>query len=75
MRRANTIRQRMGWMPGVANLPGGKPKGMHWRTYGRLIAEHNAFANASMTGFDERLGRMSRKMASIAERLDLLKSD
>src|SRR5574343_1817484 len=46
MRRADNIRLRLGWQPGIANLPGGKPKGMHWRTFERLKAKHDAFANA-----------------------------
>lgn len=47
MRRADTIRDRLGWPPGTANPNGGRPKGMHWRTFERLSAEHDAFANAS----------------------------
>lgn len=60
MRRADTIRRRLGWKPGIANPEGGKPKGMHWRTFERLKAEHDAFANASWAGMAERLGLMSR---------------
>ena len=36
MRRADNIRKKLGWTAGIANLAGGKPKGMHWRTYERL---------------------------------------
>jgi hypothetical protein len=50
MRRAGKIREILGWEPGIANLEGGKPKGMHWCTFERLKAEHAAFANASMAG-------------------------
>lgn len=32
MRRADTIRRRLGWRAGIANPTGSKPKGMHWRT-------------------------------------------
>jgi hypothetical protein len=42
-RRANTIRRRLGWKPGFLNGEGGKPKGMHWRTFDRLRAEHDTF--------------------------------
>jgi len=41
VRKANSIRQRLGWLPGVLNGIGDKPKGMHWSTFERLIAEHN----------------------------------
>lgn len=45
-RRANAIRKRLGWKPGTANPLGGKPKGMHWRTYQRLMDEHEQLADA-----------------------------
>jgi len=73
MRRAETIRRRLGWEPGIANLEGDKPKGMHWRTFDRLRAEHDAFAHASWMGLAKRLGMMSRSIDGIelemAERL------
>ena len=56
MRRADTIRRRLGWEAGIMNPEGDKPKGMHWRTFERLKAEHDAFANASWAGLAERLG-------------------
>lgn len=62
MRRADTIRRRLGWRAGIAHLAGGKPKGMHWRTFERLKAEHDAFAYASWAGLAERLGLVSRRL-------------
>ena len=41
MWRADTIRRRLGWEAGIANPEGDKPKGMHWRTFERLKAEHD----------------------------------
>lgn len=38
-RRANKLRERLGWEPGIFDGPGEKPKGMHWRTFERLSAE------------------------------------
>jgi hypothetical protein len=61
MRRADTIRRRLGWEPGILNGDGGKPKGMHWRTFERLKAEHDDFANASLAGMAERLRLMNRR--------------
>jgi hypothetical protein len=33
----------MGWEAGILN-GGGKPKGMHWKTYQRLKSRHDALA-------------------------------
>ena len=57
-RRADTIRRRLGWKPGILNGEGGKPKGMHWRTFERLHAEHNDFVNASLAGMMRKFGRL-----------------
>ena len=65
MRRADNIRRRLDWEVGIANPEGGKPKGMHWRTFERLKAEHDAFANASWAGMAERLGLMNRRLAGL----------
>lgn len=56
--RADKIRDRLGWMPGILNFKGCKPKGMHWSTFERLEAEHDAF--------------VAKAFAGIASRLDLL---
>ena len=70
-RRADTIRRRLGWKAGIANSEGGKPKGMHWRTYQRLAAEYATFANASWAGMAERLGLMNRRLSGLGlEALD-----
>ncbi|MCC2866308.1 MAG: hypothetical protein LK562_00705 [Candidatus Accumulibacter phosphatis] len=54
MRRADTIRRRLGWEAGIANPEGGKPEGMHWRTFQRLRAEHDVNVNASLLGIARR---------------------
>lgn len=60
MRRAEKIRRRLGWEAGLANPEGGKPQGMHWRTFIRLRAEHDALAEASWMGLVERLVLMKQ---------------
>jgi len=55
-RRADKIRKRLGWEPGILNGTGAKPKGMRWQTYWRLSAQHNAFVNAALTGMAQRFG-------------------
>ncbi len=72
MRRADTIRRRLGWRAGIANPPGGKPKGMHWRTYERLTYEHNVFAMKSFAGSSAKLALVRRRLDGVQ---DALKGD
>lgn len=65
MRRAETIRRRLGWEAGIANPEGGKPKGMHWQTFARLKSEHDAFALASWAGMAERIGLMNQLLTDL----------
>lgn len=61
-RRADTIRRRLGWEPGILNGEGGKPKGMRWRTFQRLSAKHDAFVGISLAGMARRLGIMKERL-------------
>lgn len=56
MRRVDRIRERLGWEPGILNGHGIQPKGMHWRTFFRLIIEHEALVDKWMAGITKRLG-------------------
>lgn len=58
--RADRTRKRLGWEPGILNGGGGKPKGMHWRTYERLQAELEAHVNRSLIGIATKIGALSR---------------
>lgn len=53
-RRADKIRDRLGWEPGILNGNGWKPKGMRWRTFERLEAKHDAFVAESLAGIARR---------------------
>lgn len=56
-RRADKIRARLGWEPGILNGAGWrKPKGMHWKTFSRLYAEHERLADAALAGMAQTLG-------------------
>lgn len=46
-RRADKIRGKLGWEPGILNITGGRPKGMHWKTFERLTYQHDCFAQSS----------------------------
>ncbi|WP_201530051.1 hypothetical protein [Psychrobacter frigidicola] len=39
--RLNAIRARLQWSRGIANKQGGKPLGMHWTSYNRLVSEYD----------------------------------
>ena len=69
-RRADTIRRRLGWGAGIANPEGGKPKGMHWRTFVRLKAEYSAYANTAWAGMAERLGLLNRRLPGLRDDLN-----
>lgn len=68
-RRADRIRKQLGWMPGILNEPGLKPRGMHWRTFRRLVAEHDTWVAAALAGMGRRLGLMSELLADIRHRM------
>ena len=54
-RQAERIRQRLNWEPGILNGDGWKPKGMHWRTFERLTARHDALVQTSLATLAARL--------------------
>lgn len=62
-RRAGTLRDKLGWMTGILNGVGGKPKGMHWRTFERLRSEHDARAYASLLGIAQRFNMKTPGMS------------
>ncbi len=40
-RKADVIRTKLGWVPGILNGHGCKPKGMHWSTFEQLSIQHD----------------------------------
>ena len=61
--RANKIRQRLGWGGGIASPPGTKPKGMHWKTYLRLLRRLNAHATDSDKITGKLVARLQKRLA------------
>ncbi len=53
--RADKIRERLGWEPGIINGMGPKPKGMHRDTFEQLTAQHDAFVQKALAETAERL--------------------
>ncbi len=58
--RADKLRKRMGWEAGILNGSGGKPKGMHWKTYQRLKGHHDALVQVSFHDIGRKLGFLHR---------------
>ena len=65
LRRANDLRARLGWVPGVIHGPGSKPKGMHWSTFWRLHANHDTNVMQSLQGMSAKLGLTMKRLESI----------
>ena len=68
-RRAETIRQRLGWEAGILNFPGRRPKGMHRRTFERLKGRHDAFVSASVAGMARRLRLVEKGLGGLLDDL------
>jgi hypothetical protein len=71
IRRADTIRRRLGWEPGILHGNGWKPKGMHWRTFERLQVSHAAHFNAALAGMAAKLGVLRKQLDEIEDNTDL----
>lgn len=63
--KADRIRKRLGWDAGILNLQGGKPKGMHWLTFERLQAAHDAHTNQALAGMMTKLGIAMARLEGI----------
>lgn len=54
-RKADRIREKLGWEAGILNPNGIKPKGMHWKTFHQLQLKHDVLVNQSLAGIIRRL--------------------
>ena len=60
--RADKLRKQLGWEAGILNGPGGKPKGMHWKTFLRLKSRHDAWTQISLQDMARQLGSLQRSL-------------
>ncbi|MEX2367477.1 MAG: hypothetical protein WD601_12795 [Pseudohongiellaceae bacterium] len=63
-RKADKIRDKLDWEPGILNGSEywKKPKGMHWKTFERLTAQHDAFVAESLAGMAERFNLLGESL-------------
>ena len=67
-RQADKLRDRLGWIPGILHGNGPKPKGMHWRTFERLQAKHDAMVQVSFSEMGRMMGVMESRLGNIRRR-------
>lgn len=67
-RQADKLRERLGWEPGILHGNGPKPKGMHWRTFERLQAKHDALVQVSFSEMARMMGLMESRLGNIRRR-------
>lgn len=72
-RQAEKIRYRLKWLPGILNDHGGKPKGMHWRTYQRLTLQHDALVVISLNWMRKRFRNIEDQLEGIDDDLNLFR--
>ena len=64
-RRADKLRDRLGWEAGILNGAGDKPKGMHWQTFWRMQASHDAHVMQALAGMSAKLGLTMARLERI----------
>ena len=72
-RRADKIRDRLKWEPGILNGHGIKPKGMHSRTYQRLTIKHDVHVGISLNLMQQWMRMIGTKLGGIDEDLNLFR--
>ena len=74
-RHANKLRVQLGWKKGIFNLTGGKPRGMHWRTYWRLLSLYEIHLNESLTCIMQSLGIAQDRLDAMDARIKRVMPD
>lgn len=59
------MRKELGWQVGIFNSNGGKPKGMHWKTYWRLYPSYNTHLSQALEGIGVKLGLTMKHLEKI----------
>lgn len=76
-KRLNALRERLGWYGGIVHGHGEKPKGMHEKTYKRLLGEYieleKMVTNNLMHQFDLIDKKLNGVMRELQSNLDKVK--
>jgi hypothetical protein len=67
-RKADKIRDKLKWDRGILNTMGGKPKGMHWKTYYRTWRKYLEVSDQVLLGISKRLGIVNDRLSSLSFR-------
>lgn len=70
-RGAGKIREKLGWQPSIGNPPGDKPKGMHWKTYNRLMKKHIDYSYDAYRGMMATFKKIDARFSDIARDLNI----
>ena len=67
-RKADKIRDKLKWDRGILNTMGGKPKGMHWKTYYRVWREYHKVSDQVLLGISKKLGIVNDWLSFLSNR-------
>lgn len=66
---ADKLRDKLEWPAGILNGNGGKPKRMHWDTFWKLQAKHDALVLQTINGMRAKLAKSMTRMDAIHDAL------
>lgn len=69
IRKADAIRKHLGWVPGILNGPGDRPKHMRHATFLKLLTEYNGLVELGLEGIRRDLGLVHARLDAAAKRL------
>jgi hypothetical protein len=64
-RKADNIRAKLGWRLGILHPEEGKPKGMHWHTFNRLVQQYRQRRNKAIMSIADELPALRRVKNSL----------
>lgn len=69
IRGAGKIRETLGWNPCIISPPEGKPPGMHWKTYLRLMTKQRDYCNDAYQGMVASIKKVNSLLTDLEESL------